>query len=483
MIYANYNHAPACPIICPGHASFVLMSGGVKAANNDSLLYQKVLSQIIRCDVENIDDDIEKITDNDLKLYLKHYCQFWQLMVIKNDISSDKYYAQFNLSVQKINKDRYDLLSQMYLQKCVVDYSLGKNISALRSFVSAYANYKSLKDKGTNSGELLKLSGLYNVLLGSLSDAQLSLLGWFGYEGDKTLGFEELTHYMDVAQGEGAQLEALMYYAYANLKLGEDDDLIQSLFQLPQDKWQGVFMKSLQVQCAFKVHEFDSVETILQEETDFWLLRYLKIKYLLLNQKEEFRLAEEYLSDETISDYKGDVLKYMAWCAFSKGDTVGYKTYMNRILALSAYPTEADKHAKYLAENMDYPNRYLLQARMWFDVGNCRESLDVLLSEDLILLANEKLEYYYRLARNYDVLNNQQDAKRCYKKALSLAEEDDRYFGPYAAIYIAQIYVEEGEVDFAIDYLNKAKKLNTGEYKNAISHEAEMALKSLSDSQ
>ncbi len=460
----------------------LISSTFVKAQSVYSEPYQRVLVNIITCKPGgDTAKEIEKLKDSNQKAYLHHYNQFWQLMVLKTDIVADNYYRSFESSVEAIDKNAYGLLAQMYLQKCVVDYSMGKNIAALRSFMTAYSHYKSYVKKDSYSAESMKVSALFHILVGSLSDAQLSVVGWFGYEGNKAEGFELLQKYMNSDLPDGAKYEALMYYSYAQLKLGDDRAQSEALLTKPQVVWQGNFLKALQVQLAFKVHRMDGVQVVFDANTDFWLLLYLKVKYQLLTGNANGIVeGEEYLQKVEGNDYKADVLKYMAWYAFVQRDTVQYANQFNRILQLRSYPTEADKHAKYLAEHIQYPKVYLLQARMLFDAGQCEQALGVLLLNDNEVEVDDRAEYYYRLARNYDVMGKQYEAQINYQKTLSLSENDERYYGPYAAIYLSYICRNQGNIALAKAYLEQAKTLNTGEYKNAISKEVEMALKSLS---
>lgn len=103
-------------------------------------------------------------------------------------------------------------------------------------------------------------------------------------------------------------------------------------------------------------------------------------------------------------------------------------------------------------------NRYLQKAEQAFDEDKLIIALD-LYSKVYELSNGENIEAIINLALIYDSLEKPEKAKEYYRKALNIAEDEERaYYG------LATIYDDEGKYKEAIDLYNKAIYINPNYY-------------------
>ena len=114
----------------------------------------------------------------------------------------------------------------------------------------------------------------------------------------------------------------------------------------------------------------------------------------------------------------------------------------------------------------------MLKARLQFEFGNFAQSLDML--KGFNPKTKDLPEYYFRMGRAYDKLGQKIEAKRWYDKAIESSAKSTRYFGPYAAVHAADICLEARQNADALKYVEKARKLNNGEYKKELDQRIEL---------
>ena len=169
--------------------------------------------------------------------------------------------------------------------------------------------------------------------------------------------------------------------------------------------------------------------------------------------------------------FKADAYRYMSWYYLLRGESALYLNYQDSIKTLSAYPTSEDKQAKYETELSLQPDPLLLKSRLLFDSGMFQDAALVLENNSSLIAGNSQLEYHYRLGRCYQYLKDTNKALFEYSIAIRLGSDNNRYFGPYAALYAAAICLDSNDLSQFNYFLNKASELNNGEYENSISME------------
>ena len=104
--------------------------------------------------------------------------------------------------------------------------------------------------------------------------------------------------------------------------------------------------------------------------------------------------------------YMKDALQKISWLYYMKGDQEKADLTRQLILTKGNTDSEADKQAQQEANTNVWPNKLLLQARLFSDGGYHRDALRLLHGKSAadFLKPAEKLEFNYRAGRIYDDL-------------------------------------------------------------------------------
>ncbi len=140
--------------------------------------------------------------------------------------------------------------------------------------------------------------------------------------------------------------------------------------------------------------------------------------------------------------------------------------------------TDADKQAYKDAKSGNWPNKELLKARLLNDGGYYQKALALLHGKSSadFQKTEEKLEFYYRLARIYDDLNKDEEAIKMYLTAIDIGENRTEYFASRAALQIGNIYEKKGSKAIAISYYQKCINMASHEYKDSIDQKAKAGI-------
>lgn len=198
------------------------------------------------------------------------------------------------------------------------------------------------------------------------------------------------------------------------------------------------------------------------------------IKLYHLETKEAILYLEKYLNRFKGRFYIKDTYLKLAWCHYLLGDMNTAEAERANILKYGATDTDADKQALKDAKSGKWPNIILLKARLLFDGGYYQESLALLNQKSVaqFSVAEEKLEYYYRLGRIYDETKKETEALKYYETAYQLGLGSKEYYAARAALQTGEIYERQNKKKLAITYYQKCLDLKDHEYKNSLDQRA-----------
>ncbi len=425
------------------------------------------------------DSSIHTITNQSQKAYLKLYQAFIQNVVVHN-ISFEEYSSVFDryIDILKDNKSSKflssQLLSEIYLQKGILEYQNEHSISAISYFSKAYSYWKDTEEIDIENIYNLKLSGIFNLLIGNLPHPYSKMAGWIGFSGDTKKGFEDLRKYLKLqATTQGEYFEGLIYLGFSYLKFTKDESQIRDFIKEHSSTDLPEFIQSLMLRCANKIHQPQLCFNILNRKTKYPILIYLQGKYLVQSQSKSAELyLKHFLNLEKSNQFISDAFRYLSWHFLLKGDTISYQQYQESIHVMDDYPTSEDKQANFESYLSVIPNLSLLKARLLFDKGDYEKASIILLSQKENINSTEDLiEFHYRLGRCFQYLNKENQALYQFKQSVSLGRDSKRYFAPYSAIYASRILLSKNDTINAKFYLQKAEDLNNGEYKYSIKQE------------
>jgi hypothetical protein len=439
--------------------------------------------------MNQVDSCVNNISDPAEQAYLKHYQLFLSEMVLNNREynNSNEEFKRIAHTISNSSNTSADIyLSEIYLHRGVIEYQNNNNLSALRLFSKAYSYWQQSEEKYPDLIANLKLEGIFNLLIGNLPMPYADWVRWLGPDGDTQRGFDALQQYLDYQYlGTGARQEALLYMGFAWLKFSDDQQAIKRFVHQEISYNHPEFLQSLICRCAFKIREPDLCSKWLSSthKVQFVPLIYLQGKYAtqkgLKVSPDLFNLFFKVSKGET---FKADALRYLSWYDLLKNDSAAYYKHQRAIANLKSYPTSEDRQALYENELDEIPDVDLLTARLLFDRGDDQKAIECLTNKKPHMLSdNNKLEFCYRLGRCYQVQNRPFKAMEQYNRAILLGDYSTRYFAPYSAVYLAQIYLKQGNTEKVKFYLSEASRLNNGEYKFSIKQQIDKLEKAIAD--
>ena len=387
------------------------------------------------------------------------------------------YTSKFNKGVKRLlnQKERaYKsllFLSELHLQKGIVDYQHDNTLKAVRNFSTAYSYWKECNSKSYDLPEYDKLAGIFNLLIGNLPQPYSQWVSWFGFNGDTQTGFEYLENYLRRQHpNTGDQYEALLYLSFSYLKFGQDEKVIKSFVEKYASTKIPDFLQSILLRCANKIRDPFLCASFFEKRSDFPPLVYLKGKYAVQKGYDGApKILNRYLNMIHNEEFRADAYRYLSWHYLLNGQPIKYENYRDSIRVLTEFPTSEDRQARYEAKLDGKQDTLLLKARMLFDIGAYKEAQKALIGYSQNNGSVKKYpEFHYRLGRSFYAMGDTLNALNCFSETIALPDKDKRYFRPYAALYAAEIYLSRNDTLKGAEMIQKAKALNEGEYQYTI---------------
>ncbi len=167
----------------------------------------------------------------------------------------------------------------------------------------------------------------------------------------------------------------------------------------------------------------------------------------------------------------------LCWYYFINNNNKKTKEIVNAIIVTGKNETPEEQQAKYEIENYKNWNKTLLISRIAFDGGNYNKSIKLLLNCNTEKFnSSQMVEYNYRLARTYDMMNNNK-AITYYNKVIESGMENTYYYPAYSAYYAGLL----SKLDYnkAKLYFEKCLKFNSPIYEWSIHKKAKQELAEL----
>jgi len=420
--------------------------------------------------------------------YLSAYAQF--LSFIKDEQKDHINLFEEERSnlegLSKSNNQQSDLmLINIQVQQGLLRLMNDDRLEGVYSIYKSYNAFESLDSSRYNALEYKKLNALFLIFADQVESGN-SFVSWlFGIDGDEDLGFRQLKAYLqEVKPFEGLYVEGLVLFAYCKLKFSELNDLEFKWLLAEAANIKAPLLTFVVLQNGIKLHyPKDELLSIMNMDDQIWLnfplLNYLKGRILLnvLNSDGEQAL-KLFLTQYQGYCYKTDAQLRLARFKHIQGLNHQRDSLLTLIEEASVLPTSIDRQAGNEYVFLKDRPLALSKARFLFDGGQYKKARMAL--DDAILEncpAFYRVEWWYRLGRIEHKLLNTSAALQAYNQVIQLSDEDKRYYGPYAALFSARL-VLNNKVK-ANYYLEKARELNTGEYKRDITLEIEALSESL----
>ena len=213
---------------------------------------------------------------------------------------------------------------------------------------------------------------------------------------------------------------------------------------------------------------------------------YLPFEYLdfLYGKFKLYRLdndADTYLL-QFVNSFKGrhyikEAYQKLAWHSLiTHNDKAQYLRYMNLCQKRGYTLIDEDKQAQKEAKSGEIYDATLLKARLLYDGGYYKRANDLLVAQANVYINSAfEGEYYYRLGRIKDALQDDAEAIKYYNLAI-LKSNPKKYFACNSALNAGIIYEKNKQYKDATQYYNKCLKLNPEGYANSLHQKAKTGL-------
>ncbi len=416
---------------------------------------------------------------NDEKHYLEAYAHFLAFIADENPVHTTNFSKSRDQLIGASNKDsqKQDLMAiNLSVQYGLLQLMSGNEISGIYSIYRGYKDFMRIEEKLCNELEYIKLQALFLIFADQI-ESRNSVASWlFGIEGDEKKGFRLLRSYIRQVEGMGGlDVESQVLLAYCLLKFGEASDA-DIKHMLDQSKvFESPLLSFVSLMVAIKSRKSDEAIWLINDFREdeykrFPLLFYAqgRLETNLLKVEGEANITA-FLNTYKGQSYKADALLRLARLKHINGALSERDSILSLLAIVNPLPTAIDKQAAKEGESLvSYPI-CLLRARLQFDGGTYQAArLSLNQSECTVLNKCQSIEWNYRMARLEHLLQNYELAVLFYSKVLGDAKGDERYFGPYSALYAAQIAFQNNSLSEALLLIEQGRELNTGEYKHSV---------------
>lgn len=436
---------------------------------------------------------------NDLTLLYENYIDFLKAFISeeKTDFVLLKKRTSERLSCVEKKGERnspyYNYVqAEMMMQESLVKIKFHEFFSAVSLFVNA--NKLIQKNSVAYPTFILneKLSGLINVVVGSIPPQYQWLNNLAGIRGSVKVGVDQLNAvYEGLNQnGLGVYKPELLFYrsVIQSAYNGPENNLCQldSLFE--KERFGGPLIAFSYSNILANLGENDKVIAVINSgiisgRYSFPFLIYKRgVAYL---RKGMFDFAQSdfefFLRNFHGQNYIKAGYQKLAWISILKNDTAAYFKYLDVCSENGSVFSDEDKEAQSEAMGKQVPNTRFLSARLFFDGGYYSESLKSLLSFPVAELGdgNEKLEYAYRMGRIMEKTGRIDKAELCYQSVYEAGKNASSYFASNSCLLLGRVFEKRGEVQRAIQYYKLVLLMKDHQYKNSIDQKAKAALQRL----
>lgn len=412
------------------------------------------------------------------QFYLSAYHSFIEYTTREQDSSARNFMMAFEkLEVayarQKDERTRLMLIN-LSVQKGLLHWMRQEPFAGTFSFMKGYRMHdKEIADPALQQ-EVNKIKALFLILIDQLPDFAVSGAGILGMEGDRETGFSMLNEYVHCCIGEpGLYVEAMVLYGYCLLKFSDGAGEVVDNYLEKASALNTPLVKYIAASLIIKKKDGQTARWFLnrlpkQAFEYFPLLYHLKGKVELNHLSDSAAITlHQFLQNYPGNSFKADAYLRLARYYRLKGNELKFQEQVSHLEKVDVFPTSADKQARDEITSLHDKPIVLIKARLLFDDGQNQACIDVLESATgHNNSVRDQIEWYYRLARAYNKQKRYNKAIYFYNQVISLSNDDERYFGPYSALFCAEIYlINKKDTAACGQMLQVADKLNDGQYK------------------
>ena len=417
------------------------------------------------------------LTDNKAeRTYLQEYRRLMLYTANNSEANYDLYLAASDRAIDALGSAPADrqptMRCNLLLHKCMVELSKNNTWTGGMLFWKSYKAFKEGEKVASGQPGQLKLRGIYNVLLAQIPDKWKTLAGFIGFgQGNLEHGLAQIEDYcLKVRDIEGLNQESQLL-AFVNFFLSNSRNMNPRLEKRMQQSPSPVVVYTyiLTIGKDNRGATADSLLATLPAHAfeQFPLLMHQKGKIALrrLDTRSAIACLDRFLATYTGITGRANALTLTAWALELPGRDAEGQAAAQKAADVERF-SASDANSAADARRYAQTDTTLLKARLLTEYGLYDKALAAL--DGYRPDSATAIEYHFRRGRICQLKGLDAQAIEHYDKAIAQATADKRFHGPYAALYAAQIKVETADMTAASAYLDKAARLNNGEYQKDI---------------
>lgn len=444
-----------------------------------------------------LDEEQRLRPNNRIIVYLENYIDFIELFTSESKsryaLLSQHADERINLLATGNKQSPYYLFTQaeVYIQWSVIKLKFGDYVAAILDIRKANKLLLENQSKFPDFKPNTKSLGTLQCLFGSIPDNYKwggSLLGLSGSieEGSKMLnGLISYSHNNDfIYKNETVTIYAFILFHLNNkpkeawkLLINEGFPIQNNLMSVYTIGYIGTYGGNSEQALKYLVNAPKSSEFIGMSQINY-LIALCKLYSLDPSADKAFNT---FLAENKSKNYIKSAYQKLGWYQLLFASTDAYKTYMAKVLANGEAVIDADKQAEKEASQHEIPDLFLLKARLLCDGGYYSKALQLMQQKTADDYPNLKksLEYEYRLARIYDLSDDDSKALVYYQNVIERGTNAPYYYAANSALNTAYIYEERKNVVMARQYFTICLSMKDHEYVNSLSQKAKAGLNRL----
>jgi tetratricopeptide (TPR) repeat protein len=385
-------------------------------------------------------------------------------------------------------------LSEFYLHRAICRVLFNEKFKAVFDLKNALSYSKSNCNEYPLFELNYKTKSLLNIILGSIPPSFKWASGLISLKGDYKTGITELNRMLNLSyikEDYNCFFPEILTYKVITTQQSSattnESKQLSTYFstltvkrELPKNyillyAWSDYLMKNGQNDMAIKV--------ICSQQKDSGYIPFWPIEFIqgvaLQNKLDKSCVPHflAYIHGVRKGNYINACYQRLAWQSLLNNTPLEYDKYIQQINR-SVVNTEQDQVALFEQQSQQKPLVPLLKARLLFDGGYYTESMEELTSLKTENLFNSiyQLEYYYRLARNYEKQENFTRAIYLFNKVIIDGSSIANYYAANAALNAGNICEQLFNKKQAQFYYKKCLSLSPNQYKESIHQKAKIGL-------
>jgi len=380
----------------------------------------------------------------------------------------------------------------IYFHWALIHLRFGENFKAATTFRKSYQLLKENQEKFPDFDYNKVFYGVEETIAGTIPDSYKWIAAAFGIKGDVKKGVSLLGTFLNSHNNnDPLHLEAVILDVYLRFYLSHQQPQVWDFLNSDQFPTNNNLVNLyIKTNIAVNYRKADIAIALLksnQASPDY--NRYPMFDYNLANalflklDPSCIYYFQRYLKNDKSKTYIKDCWQKLALMYYMDHNMQQANYCRSRISGEGNAQVDADKQAKRFGENNNWPNLTLLAARLLIDGGYNAEAFSKLnsVTEKSFNNNTDKLEYYFRLGRVYDEMNNEAKAIQCYRTTINMGRYQPEQFAARAALQMGFYYERTGRKKEAIDSYKECLQMHDHDYQASIDQQAKAGINRLSE--